>query len=479
MNVITRDFINPDFKLYSQERIADRDLVVDMIRYWKIFLWEKYNIRPGMKIGIAMLEVDVYHLSLLFAASELGLSLVVLDHPVSENTINKTKAAMFAPIDIGIVDHHLKNDQLHQIMMEKFCTNTIDSHTEFDEYQIQDHDLYSAIKDKFFCKPSSVLVLASTSGTTSESKAVPYTQKYLAELTVRNSKVFNYTKDSRVVHTRNMHHASSLLIHFLPTVYACSEHWAHYVNYQDSNHVNEFANLLVKNQINFAMLCNNYELNGLLDVLGQQNTKFKQPLDINISGFHLNEHYLEQVKKHNFNIVSTFGSVDTGVPVFVNRLEPTSSIVNNSGLIGYFPNDGFYDLTITNSTVHIGCSGYWMDRTLNDLIEERNGLYYHLQRDTVINLSSATFNLNDLTEYVKLVLNYNDIMIVVDQQFDCLYLVIWDQNLDITLSTFNQNMSNSKFTNCVFKKIQCLTKKDFVIDTKVSVDQLRGHLQNL
>ena len=481
LSLITRDFIHPGFTLFNNDLSFSKDKLINMIRYWKILLWEKYNIRRGSKIGIACLEVDAYHCSLIFACSELGCQIVLLDHPISKETIHKTKAALFAPIDLGIVDSLLVNDQLHQKMLETYC-NQIMHVSEFDTYKIVDHDTYSAIADHIFCRVDDPLILASTSGTTSDSKPVLYNQEYTTQLAIRNSNIFNHKTNSNVIHTRNMHHASSLLLHFFPSVYACSTHWSKYVNFNDVDHLTEFVSLLVNKEINLCLLCNHYDLNLLISNLQKNNIKFKHRIDFNISGFVLTSDLLAQIKNHNMTIVSTFGSVDTGVPVFINQIDKNSTVkFLSNGCIGYFPSDGFYKLTVINELVQIECPKFWKEpRFLSDRIKKHNDLYYHLQRDNIIQLSSCEFNLNSLTEYVKVAINYNNLSIVVDQEFNCVYLVLWDTNINLSLHKLNQLLINSKFKNCshIFKKIKTLHKKDFTIDTKVSVDQLRGYLQS-
>lgn len=480
-SVITRDFIHPEFTLYSQEHSCNKDQLIDMIRFWKVLLWEKYKIRRGSKIGIACLELDPYHFSLIFACSELGCQLVILDHPISEHTIHKTKAALFSPIDLGIVDTSLILDQQHQTMMETYCSQ-IANISIFDTYEIDDHNNFKLVADKFYCLEDDVLILASTSGTTSNSKPVLYKQKYVAELSIRNSKIFNYTKDSNVIHIRNMHHASSILLHFLPTVYACASHWHKYTNFNQDEQTNDFVNLIVEKQINVCLLCNQHDLDSLILNLQKNNITFNHRIEFNISGFLLTKQLLDQIKNHNMIITSTFGSVDTGVPVFINQLDKDSNRdLLNSGLIGYFPDDGFYKIVNEGNLIRLECPNFWEEpRYLNDNIKEDHGRYYHLQRDNVIQIGSCEFNLSLLTEYVKLSLSCEDLLIVVDIEYNCLYLVIWDNpSTIIELSHLRQVLDNSEFKNCsyIFKKIKNLHKKMFTVDTKVSVDQLRGYLQ--
>jgi acyl-CoA synthetase (AMP-forming)/AMP-acid ligase II len=475
-NLVTRDFIHSNFKLHNNNKIFNKQDIVEMICFWKIILWEKYSVRPGMKIGIAMQDVDPYHVSLIFAASELALELVQLDHPVNKFTIDKTKAALFAPIDIGIVDHALQQDELHQTMMQRYCRCLIDS-SDFDQYTIKDHALYSSVANTIFCKQNSVLLWASTSGTTSESKPVPYTQKYIANLSIRNSIIFNHTTDSKVMHTRNMHHASSLLIHFLPTIFACSEHWSKYVDYNHNDQMSEFVDLLFAYKINFCMLFNIYHITNLFNALKKKKLKFDHDIDFNISGFLLEKSLLAYVKEHNLSIVSTFGSIDTGVPVFVNCLRPdTDESSMTPGLIGYFPKDNFYKLKLVNNQVELACDHWAESKILNDKIEERDGLYFYLQRDSIITMKNFSFDLHIFTNYVKLLVGYSDISVIVDHQNDCLYLVIWDRDTECTLDGINKKIHHSEFSNCIFTKLKCLHKQDFVVDTKVSVDQLRGYL---
>ena len=479
-SLITRDFINSKFELHSDNNVVSKSQLVDMIRYWKILLWEKYGIRRGSKIGIACLEVDAYHVSLIFACSELGCQFVSLDHPVSSETIHKTKAALFAPIDLGISDQILSQDQLHQRMMEIYCKKTM-SLQEFDSYKIVDHNLWSNVADQYFCQEYDPIFLASTSGTTSDSKPVAYTQKYTTQLAIRNASIFNHTEHSRVIHTRNMHHASSLMLHFLPTIYACSLHWNKYIKFDSVGETDSFLDLLLEAKINFCLVCNRYDLDAMLGQIVQRQIHFPQSLEFNISGFLLTPDLRDQITDHNITIVSTFGSVDTGVPLFINRLDQhTDTDLMAGGLIGYFPSDGFYQLTTDQEIVQVDCPGHWAEpRFLNDRIQEKNNLYYHLQRDNTITIGEAQFDLDQLTRFVQQLIYSSEMLIVVDLEQQALYLVVWDSNISIKLPNLVAALMDSKFKECamLFKKIRHFDKKQFTIDTKVSVDQLRGRLQ--
>jgi len=478
-NVITRDFINPNFKLQGDNSLISKSQLVDMIRYWKILLWEKYQLRKGSKVGIACLEVDAYHISLIFACSELGCQFVSLDHPISQATINKTKAAMFSPIDLGIVDDILVKDGLHQKMLETYCKQVAPLSV-FDSYNIADHGLFLTVADFYFCQEDDVLFLASTSGTTSESTRVPYTHKYTAQLSVRNSVIFNHKNHSRVIHTRNMHHASSLLLHFLPTLYACSNHWHKYFNSNDHESMDKFIDMLINFQINFCLLDNRFNLDSIIKKLKYRKICFDHSIEFNISGFLLDRQLQDNIADHNITVVSTFGSVDTGVPLFINRLtRDTDPFSLTDGLIGYFPDDDFYRLTISEGSVQVDCPGHWHARTLNDCIKEKNNVYYHLHRSNTITFENLSFDLVSLTGFVQQLLNNTDLSVVVDLKNQSLYLVIWNNFVTIELHALKQALIDSKFKNCAsfFKKIKNLNKKQFTIDTKVSVDQLRGYLQ--
>jgi hypothetical protein len=446
-----------------------------------VLLWEKYSIRRGSKIGIACLELDAYHISVIFACAELGCQLLLLDRPVTEHTIHKTKAALFGPLDLGIVDLQLAQDPIHQSMMETYCLQLANI-SDFDTYNIANHDVFSLVADTFFCREDDVFLLASTSGTTSDSTPVLYNHRYTAQLSIRNSKLFNFASTSKIIHIRNMHHASSSLLHFLPALYASEDHWHKYVNFNDFKQVDDFVEMLIINNINMCLLCNHYDLDSLLVRLKVNQITFSHNIDFNISGFTLSKHLFDKAYGHNMNIVSTFGSVDTGVPVFINRLDKNSDReLLGSGLIGYFPNDGFYKLEMHDNLVQLSCPGFWKEpRYLSDRFTKKDNLYYHLHRDNLISISGCSFDLHLLTDYIKLVIKCNDLSVIVDQHNHCLFLVIWDSNINITLADLHAYISNSEFSQCSssFKKIKHLHKKDFTIDTKVSIDQLRGYLQS-
>ena len=482
--LITRDIICSDFVCHSQDRSFSRDDIIDAIRYWKIILYETHGMRRGMSLGLGLLEVDFYHIALIFAAAELGLRFIQLDHPVSNETMHNTKAAMYAPIDLGVVDSYFKKNKLLMDMMKLYCVKLCDTQ-EFDTNQIQNNSLYDTIKDQYFCQENDILFLASTSGTTSQSKSVPFTHSYTYQLSDRNGKLYHHDDYPTALHIRNMHHASSLVMHFLPTIMYCKNHYGQYVNTASEDSIINLVNLIQNKEINFIQICNKYEYDNIVKVLDKKNIKFKHHVDLSISGFVLTDDLLPALKKHNMNIVSAFGSVDTAIPLFINVIGPdTQSIL--PGLIGTMPNDGFYKIEIADAGIDIECPTAWQNKkTLQDHVEERDGLYFHKNRTTEITINNFTFELNQLSEFVKTVVNGADLNVVVDKENDCLYLAIWDTDDSIVtsamgVSTIDLALSMSTaLSGCTFKKIENLSKKRFTIDTKVSVDQLRGHFQNV
>ena len=66
--------------------------------------------------------------------------------------------------------------------------------------------------------PEDTLLVSSTSGTTRPSRPVLFSHKEVMGISKRNIPIFKFDKNSRVCHSRNLHHASALLTSLLPSL---------------------------------------------------------------------------------------------------------------------------------------------------------------------------------------------------------------------------------------------------------------------
>ena len=107
--MITRDILLDNFSFIdtNTSTSVNKETLSDLIDRWKYLLVSR-GAKRGDSLGIAFVMVDADHLALLFAAAELGMCLLVLDKPVVEESIDRTRAAIFAPIDFLVIDTYVR-----------------------------------------------------------------------------------------------------------------------------------------------------------------------------------------------------------------------------------------------------------------------------------------------------------------------------------------------------------------------------------
>ena len=479
MNIITRDIIPENFKFHTPDAVYGKSQIVDMIRFWKIILWEKYGARPGKSIGIYMGDTGLTYTSLVFAVAELGLTAIVLDSAVAEETLHKTKAAMFSPIDIGVYAAiNYGTISLNYKMIQTYCKQVM-LEKEYHTYKIVDDNLYSEIADKFFCDEETVFIMASTSGTTSDSKPVPYTHRQSYLLSKRNTRSFNHHKDERALHLKTMHHASSALIFFFPTIMTIENHYTLPTpNLGIDVGANDLVQCVVNNKINRILIAHQLALDQLFDALSKIDYVFDYYFEIVITGVLLTNTHLEKAKKHNLTIMNLFGSNDSAMPGFVNKIDSSVSTIT-PGYVG-IKFDDYYGMQCTEFGVELTCPEQWAGvRILNDILEQRGDQFFYIRRDSVVAMDSYEFNIGELDSCLTAYLNNSNISIIVDKENNTLYLVLWDTEQRIILGELADFLCRSEFKQCKFSKVAYLSKRMFTVDTKVSMDQLRGYLQNI
>ena len=227
-DILSRSFIHPE--LTFTEGWSDKkhtiDDFYDAINYWKIILYEGYNLRPGDKICLYDSTVGFLYSTLFFAAAELGLELI--SPPEKAVDISGYVDKMEIMVEsrgmplVGFIDDINVRDPAVDAMSKRYSQQVVNQQIFFN-YQIKDHDLYKSLSTKIFADPNDRLVTTTTSGSTGVPKVVSYTHKQLYRLAIRNAKLLDF-ENQAICHTRNMHHAFVLFCHLLSTFYATPKH---------------------------------------------------------------------------------------------------------------------------------------------------------------------------------------------------------------------------------------------------------------
>lgn len=334
--------------------ILNRNIIVDNISFSgnsKSQLYTKIDkvkalltdrgAKKGDLVTISILPVTDYHIASIFACAELGIKIIILDSPATELSLPYTKLALHGPSDYFIYDSLLDMSKvyggLHNKMLSRYGGKSIDvrKSPQLDksgQWPVRTYE------DKVF--PDDPFLLGSTSGSTQPSRPVLFSHQEVYEISKRNISVFKFNENSRVIHSRNLHHASALLTSLLPSLMSARQHETfsigHDLSHDESGDYLKGLKMIYNSRMTHIMIPNRDELMDFLDTFPEP---FIEQLNINMCGFPIDESFKELSKKHNVRFMSHYGSVDTAIPLLVNFVDKDSEVKENG--LGVLP-DNFY-----------------------------------------------------------------------------------------------------------------------------------------
>lgn len=420
-NILTENFSYEDEK----GNVVSREEMCTLIDRWKYLLVER-GAKRGDSLGISLVMVSPNHLALVIAAGELAMKLILLDKPAAMETIDRTKAAVFDPIDFHVIDDYLAASEPYMEMVNRYCKQNIF------ENEI---DAVTCTIEEDFGSPNDIYLCGSSSGTTSKPKPVYFTQHDCFELSERNIKVFKFEQNSVVCHTRNMHHVSCMMTFLLPALMISDRHY--YYNIYDV--MSGFPAFIKEKKIDRVFFGSPFVVR---DLVKYSVGPFDVPVLINLSGFTIPAEYIEYCEFFNVEFLSHFGSVDTGIPLLLNHVTKDSKFEEN--WLGVEPDD--YYRIIQDDVVRV--EGPWVGyRILEDRLKFKNGKWYHEGRVDVDPVEKACKRLlkKDLSVYGN-------------------NLIIWNDSEGVEVPGMT---------------VHYLSKEQWTTETKVNVYQLLGYLEKI
>ena len=473
--VIDRTFINPDIEYYDGDNLKKHTIhdLNDEINYWKILLYEGYGLRKGNIISLFDTTIRLSYSTLFIAAAELGLVMISPpDKAASEDgrTSRLDKMLGQGKIDLVLIDDSAAGVPAILAMAE-YYSKRVARKTDYNNYEIKDHELYTHLSQTTFCEPNDVLVIATSSGTTGTPKMISYTHQQLHKISLRNADVYGLY-DTTVCHTRNLHHAFVLMISFLPTLHACKRHYTNVVNSFSAESVAEFADLVRRHQVNKLIIPYKHIMDTLVDHLVATGQPFEHNIDLYVGGFYVTADYVNKIKLANVrSIGSGFGSNETFGPLFIRTLtqdsDVTDYVLNNIG----FPPDDFFNLELDGEQLHVSCPELYPDTfVMGDVFSKNSdGSYCSLGRMNHYRINDIDFSISAVTAVVKP--HCTGLFdVVVDQDYQKVYLVTWTGSVDV--DQMNHSMLQ-EFGRLEISAVQALDPVKFNQDFKVDFDMIR------
>ncbi len=457
MNIITRDIINKDIKVYNPfaNNWGDYNSLCRKIDQIKNTLINR-GAKPGDSVALIQIFISLNHMASVFACLELGLKLIIADMPATKESLPYCKIALRGPTkftlyssDIFTYKYEEQDGRPWRDMIFNYSSHAI-SEKEYDN--VFDPTPIWATEE-------SVGIVSSSSGTTDWSKAVDFTQKEICLIANRNIKLFNFQKSDVVVQTKNLHHGGSLLISFLPSIMTCDKHVsafiADYKIYFEANI--KFQTQIIK--IIDQMQCNrititNYDIfESFLELAGNTIGKFSRTLIIIPFVFKSSPRLIELAKKYNVEVHNTYGSIDSQmIPLSINKITKDSKFEDN--YVGDWIDDAFYKIhKVDDRQVHTFERQDGRLCTIHDSIEIKNGKVYLYARAVDENLEARQQVEKYINADFSIVQNGND-----------RYLALFEE-IAVPQEVYDMD----------FKNVLVVNKILFYVEAKINYDALRGH----
>ena len=378
-----------------------KEELIHEIKKWKMLFQENYNVRKGEIVAISILDVSHYHLSCLIACAELGLKIFIIDAPATKESLPYTKLALHGPADY-CVHHEFLGDDLYDGLHGQMIREYSKELIDTRELIFKEPNDFEMPND---VSEDDIFMISSTSGSTKPSRKIEFTHKEVFEMAKRNVDIFKFKPETLVLHTKNMHHASAMICTLLPSIMV-SEYHRSFTLPQNLDWMSD-VNIL-KQMINNEQ----YKINSsggyhmtvpnqkiLEFLLSSVFPYFKNKTIISMCGFTLSKEYIDYAKNYNLEFISHYGSIDTGIPLLVNYLDENTEYL--SDCLGVSPDD-FYDITVDSTTNASVSSQTWSEpRILDDILYMKDNLYFLKGRIENINTVFDLPNNIDLDKFYQ------------------------------------------------------------------------------
>ena len=375
--MINRDIIGgPLGIIYDDLGREEIDLAIDRVKS----LLSNAGVNKGDLVTISIIVVDINHIASIFACAELGLRIFILDSPATKESLPFTKLALHGPSNYYLYSTqedttHIYNG-LHDEMLGRYGGLGID---------VMGDAIDSSNFHKVEVLPSDPFLVSSTSGTTGASRPITFSHQEVYDISKRNIDVFWFGEDAKVIHSRNLHHASAMLTHLLPSLMNAYSHSSFAIGH-DLSHAEDVDLMRGLKDLQYVppsniMIPNKEELYNFLETFAGQ---FKRTVNINMCGFVLDEEFVDLAREYNVCFQSHFGSIDTAIPLFINRVDKDSIVIPNS--LGVLCDD-FYKTTLENGRMKVEHPLWDSPRYIDDELELVDGQYViHSTRENVLDI---------------------------------------------------------------------------------------------
>jgi hypothetical protein len=466
--IVTRNLINPaiqyvDFTNNKFGATYNFDFLSAHIDAYKNLLQNHFYCQVGQTILIGC-KASLHQTSLIFAASELGLVITIVDYSRIDSFKDKEyidpKTKLLMPIDYFFIDTEYNTEKI--ALLKKISKHVI--YTKNENIKVYHNKTnWENIKFDFtpnnttYATPESNFLICTSSGTTGTPKIVKHTHKFIFHLLQRNQK-FYY---GNVGVSINLQHGSSFATYFLPAI-TCSN---------------------VKSMTNYSITeVRDGDYNSLDHLMLPYTHLIEQFLYRNKGHKNLNLYTLSYIQlewkndlnKNVKNIISYFGSNETSGPVFINDL-----LDNNFASTKYRIVDDFYSINLGNNNELIVELPFYKNCSIktNDCFKKIENTYYHIGRNDLIRINGVSI---DTESYNKVCKTHLDATLIYDTMQQKIYLAIWncDSYLEDKIINVNNYIQEQSAYCHKINKYAILSYNQFLSGVKLDQEMLRDYFRN-
>jgi len=467
--VISRSIINPNLVIHHHSGTVNYAEFSTLVDRWKTLLVKEYGAKSGQRIVLEFIDPDPVYYAAVFAAFELGLILIAEWPPAfDEEDVVSHRMTMHGRIDFAIVEHSQTRplNPTYNYWNHRRNTANVDhviTDAEFKQYT----DIDSAIADTVYAQPEDDAIWGASGGTTGLARQNKTTHHRTFLYAQRFIKPLNYKETDHCLHITSLLYGAGMAYYFLPTWMTAREHTL--VAIKD---VKQLIQVIEDKKINKVKL---HTLALILEYL-EQTHRLDHDLDI-LSIFNINDRAVVQIKEKNIKSVRmVFGDTTIALGFFYKVMDQsTTPTTYKRGCVGQ-PVDSLYEFEIRDGILYIAIPSLNQEwRTSQDRFTTDGQYYYFFGRGNQYNIGREKIVLGDLDLEVERLFGVGA-TIVVDEQYEKIYLAVWKDNPEAEAELIKYFEEN--FEKITINQIaRNLDPNRFIVSRKIDREKVRDYFR--